>query len=266
MFSPLPVDVGHALSAANDRLGPFGAVLYAETIGSTNDAALALAAAAHPEGTAVLADQQTAGRGRRGRVWSSPPGAGLYLSVILRGAELTARPGLITLGAGVAASTAIEAVSGLPVRLKWPNDLVIGHAWRKIGGILCEAQGRDALVVGIGINLTPAAHPLDVSARAASVEGELSRSVDRAAIIVECLSGLRGLVASIRMGEDEGIVAEWRRRAAEGWRAAPVEWLDGEHTVHAIAKDIDVDGGLLVDRDGRVERVVAGEVLWNRRP
>lgn len=266
MFSAPPADVQSALNVAADRLGPFAALRYAESIGSTNDAALALAAAGEPEGVSVLADQQTAGRGRRGRSWSSPPGAGLYLSVILRGHDLTKTPGLVTLGAGVAAATAVQSSTGLPARLKWPNDLVIGAAWRKLGGILCEAQGPDALVVGIGINVTSAAHPPDVTARAASVEGELGRSVDRASIIVECLAGLRALADSIRARQASTIVAAWRARAAEGWQAAAVEWVDGERMEHAIAKDIDADGGLIVLRDGRLERVVAGEVLWNRRP
>lgn len=266
MFSEPPAELRRALDGSRERLGPFAALRYAESIGSTNDAALALAEAGEPEGTSVLADQQTAGRGRRGRSWSSPPGAGLYLSVILRGDDITSSPGLVTLGAGVAASAAVQSSTGLPVRLKWPNDLVIGAEWRKLGGILCEAQGRDALVVGIGINLTPAAHPPEVTARAASIEGELARSVDRAAIIVECLAGLHVLAAALRAGQSDSIVGAWRNRAADGWRAASVQWVDGERTITAVAKDIDADGGLIVQRDGRLERVVAGEVLWNRRP
>jgi BirA family biotin operon repressor/biotin-[acetyl-CoA-carboxylase] ligase len=266
MFSAPPADVQSALDAAGGRLGPFADLRYAESIGSTNDAALALAAAGEPEGVSVLADEQTAGRGRRGRSWSSPPGAGLYLSVVLKGTDLTRSPGLVTLGAGAAASTAIETCTGLPVRLKWPNDLVIGAEWRKLGGILCEAQGRDALVVGIGINLTAASHPPEVRARATSIEGELGRPVDRAPIIVECLAGLRALADAIRSGRGGVIVSAWRGRAADGWQRAPVEWLDGDRTVRAIATDVDVDGGLIVERDGRLERVVAGEVLWNRRP
>jgi BirA family biotin operon repressor/biotin-[acetyl-CoA-carboxylase] ligase len=265
MFSAPPADVLSALNAAGDRLGPFAELRYADSIASTNDTALALAASGEPEGTAVLADQQTSGRGRRGRSWSSPPGAGLYVSVILRGDDLTNSPGLVTLGAGVAAAEAIQRSTGLPVSLKWPNDLVIGAAWRKLGGILCEAQGRDALVVGVGVNLTAAAHPPDVRARAASVEGELGRAVDRASIIVEILAGLRDLTAQLKAGEGQAIVNAWRGRAAEGWRAASVEWIEGERTITAVAKDIDVDGGLIVERDGRLERVVAGEVLWNRR-
>jgi BirA family biotin operon repressor/biotin-[acetyl-CoA-carboxylase] ligase len=266
MFSAPPADVQSAVDTARERLGPFASLRYAESIGSTNDAALALAAAGEPEGTSVLADAQTAGRGRRGRAWSSPPGAGLYLSVVLRGADLTSSPGLVTLGAGTAASNAVETSTGLPVRLKWPNDLVIGAEWRKLGGILCEAQGRDALVVGIGVNLTPASHPPDVMARAASIEGELARAVDRAAIVVECLAGLRALSSALRSGHGAAIVDAWRGRAADGWRGAAVEWMDGDRSISAIAKDVDIDGGLIVERDGRRERVVAGEVLWNRRP
>ncbi len=266
MFSAPPADVQSALNAAGAKLGPFASLRYTESIGSTNDAALALAAAGELEGASVLADHQTAGRGRRGRSWSSPPGAGLYLSVVLRGDDLARSPGLVTLGAGVAASSAIETATGLPVRLKWPNDLVIGAEWRKVGGILSEAQGRDALVVGLGINLTPAAHPPEIRERASSIEGELGRAIDRAAIVVECLLGLRSLAAALRTGDGGSIVNAWRERAADGWQRAPVQWVDGEQTVHAVASDIDVDGGLIVDRDGRLERVVAGEVLWNRRP
>jgi BirA family biotin operon repressor/biotin-[acetyl-CoA-carboxylase] ligase len=265
-FSAPPADVQSALDAAGDTLGPFAILRYAESIGSTNDAALALAAAGEPEGSSVLADQQTAGRGRRGRSWSSPPGAGLYLSVVLRGEDLARAPGLVTLGAGSAASAAIEQGTGLPVRLKWPNDLVVDAEWRKLGGILCEAQGRDALVIGIGINLTDAAHPPDVRARATSVESELGRSIDRGSIIVGCLAGLRALAAALRSGNGAAIVTAWRERAADGWREAPVHWVEGERTINAVAKDIDTDGGLIVERDGRLERVVAGEVLWNRRP
>lgn len=266
MFSAPPAELVAALAASRERLGSFAALRFAESIGSTNDAALALAAAGAPEGTSVLSDEQTAGRGRRGRSWSSPAGAGLYLSVILRGAHLTASPGLVTLGAGVAASTAIQIATGLPVRLKWPNDVVIGPAWRKLGGILCEAQGPDSLVVGIGINVTAAAHPPDVRARATSIDEELARSVERAPIVVECLAGLRALAASLAAGQVGEIAAEWRDRAADGWRDAAVQWTDGERTVVAVVRDIDADGGLLVERDGRMERVVAGEVLWNRRP
>lgn len=267
MLTDPPVDLRRALDAAATRLGGFaGGLRFAETIGSTNDAVQQLAAAGAPEGTSVLADEQTSGRGRRGHSWSSPAGAGLYLSVLLRGEALTAAPGRSTLGAGVASATAIATATGLAATLKWPNDLVVGDAWRKLGGILCEAQGRDALVVGIGINLTPAAHPPEVAERAVSIEGELGRAVDRDALVVELLVSLRELAHMIRDGRGAEVLSAWRALGAPGWRGAPVRWQDGGATVHGVCRDVDEEGALIVDRGGRLERVIAGEVVWERRP
>lgn len=266
MFSALPGDLRRAIDAARGRLGVFANLHYADTVGSTNDLAAQLALSGAPDGTAVLADQQTAGRGRRGRTWSSPPGAGLYLSVVLRGRALSAAPGLMTLGAGVAAVDAVMAATGLPVMLKWPNDLVSGDAWRKLGGILCEAQGQDAIVVGLGINVTPAAHPTDVMARATSIEGELGRAVDRAALVVECLAHLRAAAEAVRSNQAAALLDRWRACAAAGWQGAAVRWQDGDREARGVARDVDVDGALLVERDGRRERVIAGEVVWERHP
>lgn len=266
MMADPPAELRRALDGARDRLGAFAALRYAETIGSTNDAALQLAASGAAAGTAVLADQQTSGRGRRGHTWSSPSGAGLYLSVILRGPGLTSAPGLVTLGAGVAAADAVLAATGLPVSLKWPNDLVIGDAWKKLGGILCEAQGTDVLVVGTGINVTSAAHPPDVAARAADIETELGRSADRATLVVECLAQLRALSETLQSTSTHGsIVDRWRARAATGWHSAHVRWQDQQTEVRGIARDVDDDGALIVERDGRRERVFAGAVVWERR-
>ncbi len=265
MFSDLPADVQHAIDAARGRLGAFADLRYAETIGSTNDTVMQLAAAGAPEGAAVVADEQTAGRGRRGSTWSSPAGAGLYLSVLLRGEALTRAPGLSTLGAGAAIARAIARATGLRVSLKWPNDLVIGAEWRKLGGILCEADGTDALVVGVGINVTPAAHPRDVAARAASIEGELGRAVDRAVLVVECLDQLRLLAERLRSGQGDAVLEEWRALAADAWQGAIVRWQDGDCEVRGVARDVDGDGALVVDRDGRRERVIAGAVVWDRR-
>src|SRR5688572_33176370 len=101
------------------------------SVGSTNDEALALADAGAVEFTAVLADEQRAGRGRRGRSWASPPGARMYLSIIARDEGLGAEVPLVTLAAGVAVAEAVVDVSGLPDELKWPNDIVIGRPRRK---------------------------------------------------------------------------------------------------------------------------------------
>ena len=137
----LPPDLIHALVSAEPRLAGFARLRYFAEVDSTNDIALALCNAGAPEGTSVLADVQHAGRGRRGRTWFSPPGAGLYLSVVVRMGESARTLPLLTLAAGVAAADAVAATSGLPLELKWPNDLVIGRPWRKLGGLLCEAVG-----------------------------------------------------------------------------------------------------------------------------
>ncbi len=197
-------------------------------ITSTNDVAARLADAGAAEGTWVVADEQKAGRGRRGRTWASPPGAGLYLvgdlpafvasppsAVSVDAVRDDRITSLLTLMAGVAAAQGVRAATGLAPGLKWPNDLVIEppgersgfSRFRKLAGILAEgsASGGElqSVVIGIGINLTAAAYPPDVEARATSIEGELGRPVDRAAVLVEVLAAL----------------AAWRRRA-ERWPSA----------------------------------------------
>jgi Biotin/lipoate A/B protein ligase family len=119
MPEPLPADLAAALDATRERRGPFGqSISYFAEATSTNDIAATLAAAGAPEGTTVIAGAQTAGRGRLGRTWFSPPGAGLYMSVILRSRE--AAP-YVTLAAGVAVAEGVRAATGLPLELKWPN-------------------------------------------------------------------------------------------------------------------------------------------------
>src|SRR5262252_8426997 len=125
---PLPSDFAEAFSRVD--LGRFGRpALYFSTIGSTNDIASMLANSGDHEGAVVIAETQTAGRGRRGRVWFSPPGAGLYISVLLVPARAV-RPdratALLTLAAGVALAEAVERATGLAPAIKWPNDLLVG--------------------------------------------------------------------------------------------------------------------------------------------
>src|SRR5688572_27678266 len=136
-------------------------ITWLESTSSTNDIASRLAQAGAEEGTTVVAERQTAGRGRHGRVWFSPTGAGLYVSVIVRPARDESndeRPAaLLTLASGVAIAEAVRAVTGLPAEIKWPNDVLIGK--RKLAGILAEAAVQAGtlqfVVVGFGVNLRP---------------------------------------------------------------------------------------------------------------
>src|SRR5204863_3127391 len=173
MSDTVPVEFVQALAATADTRGAFGARLhYFTQTESTNDLAAAAAEQGEPEGATFVAGAQTAGRGRRGRAWFSPPGAGLYFSVVIRRAAIAP---WLTLGGGVAVAEGIRTSTGLPVQIKLPNDIVAasGGAFtrrRKIAGILAEAasgaSGVQHVILGIGINIGPASFPPELSARA----------------------------------------------------------------------------------------------------
>jgi BirA family biotin operon repressor/biotin-[acetyl-CoA-carboxylase] ligase len=259
----LPRDLEEAIARAGERLGRLASrVVFLASTGSTNDVASALAATGNHEGAVVIADAQTAGRGRRGHSWLSPPGCGLYVSVVLTPAR--ARAGgdkattLVTLAAGVALAQGIEAATGLRVDLKWPNDLYVAR--RKLGGILAEGVS-DAVVVGYGINVGATALPLDLAGRATSLEGELGRPVGRAPVLVETLASLAGRYDDLLDARFDAILDEWRGRAPGGC-GARVAWTTPSGTQNGVTAGIDDRGALLVDVGGRLERIVAGELMW----
>jgi len=271
-----PADIADALAASRGRRGGFGApLIYFPTIGSTNDVAARLAAAGAPEGTTVAAESQTAGRGRLGRTWFSPQGAGLYVSVVIRpeaggragiGRTAGAGPGLpavLTLAAGVALAEAIRESTGLPAEIKWPNDLVFER--RKLAGILAEASAQgaelDYVILGAGVNIRPVTYPPDVAQRATSIEAELGRTIDRGLLLAKALENLAACREALRRGEVGGMLERWRRMSPSAV-GARVEWRTPGGAARGRTAGLDEDGALLVDRDGRVERVVAGEVIW----
>ena len=257
-----PSDIADALARAAGRLGPFaGRLLWYHEITSTNDVAASLADGGAEEGTIVAADAQTAGRGRHGRVWISPPGAGLYVSIVLRPArEVTP---LLTLAAGVAMSEGIQAATGLATQLKWPNDVYVGE--RKLAGILAEAgasgAGLQHVVLGCGINVLPASFPPEIAQRATSIESELGRPIDRGPVLAGCLAALAVRYDDLRARRLPAIVAAWRQRAALTFGRA-VEWDVNGAARRGVAENIDDAGALLVRTDAGVTRVLAGEVRW----
>jgi len=263
--SPVPDEIADALAQARPRLGPFGLrVLWFDDIGSTNDRALAWAEAGAEEGCVVLADAQSAGRGRLGRTWASPAGAGIYVSVVLRpGAQ--AMP-LLTMAAGLGVSEGVAASTGLQTHVKWPNDVcVAGRPPRKLAGLLAEG-GSSAdrvlhVVLGIGINVLPAAYPPDVAARATSLEGELGRAVPRGAVLAECLAGVWRRYEMLAAGRSGEVLAAWRDRASTTF-GRRVEWDEPGGARRGIARDVDASGALVVAGDSGVVRLTAGEVRW----
>jgi BirA family transcriptional regulator, biotin operon repressor / biotin---[acetyl-CoA-carboxylase] ligase len=238
-------------------------MLFFPTIGSTNDVAAHLAAAGNAEGTVVFADGQTAGRGRRGRSWFSPPGSGLYVSVVLAPGRASIAPEramtLTTLAAGVALAEGIERISGLGADIKWPNDLMVGR--RKLAGILAEGVSGDSVVLGYGVNVSPAAFPPELGARATSLESELGRPVDRAELFAESLAALARRYDDLLDGRFDAILDAWRTRAP-GSRGARVSWETPSGPRSGITAGIDDRGALLVQVGDGIERVVGGEVTW----
>jgi BirA family biotin operon repressor/biotin-[acetyl-CoA-carboxylase] ligase len=261
----LPSDFTEPLARAAGRLGPFGGhILWYAEVSSTSDVAGSLAERGAAEGLVVAANMQSAGRGRLGRRWASPPGAGLYVSVVLRPPRLVLP--LVTIAAGVAVAQGIEVAAGLRTQLKWPNDVCVGP--RKLAGVLAEANthasdgaGIPYVVLGFGINVMPAAYPPDVALRATSLEGELGRDVDRGLVFVECLSALAQRYADLLHGRTANVIAVWRERAATTLRRR-VRFETAGAQFEGVAEDVDETGALLVRTTSATIRVTSGEVNW----
>jgi len=264
--SALPRELADAIARVAPRLGSLAAGLrFFETIGSTNDVALDWAAAQPPDradGLVVIAEEQTAGRGRRGRAWFSPPGSGLYVSIVLAPARAHAADGnrarramsLLTLAVGVGLAEGVAAATGLQTSLKWPNDVYVSG--RKLAGILAEAAAP-SVVVGFGLNVGAAAFPPELADRATSLETELGRSVDRFVVLAEALASIAARCADLDAGRFDAILDAWRRRA---YRAVGARVACG--SIAGVTVGIDDDGALLVKTGERIERIVSGEVTW----
>lgn len=264
---PLPPDIAAALNAAVSRIVAFRVDLrWYASVTSTMDVASEAAHLGGPEGLTIVADEQTRGRGRRGRVWSSPPGAGLYVSFVLRppleSLESPVLP-LLTLAAGVAVRDALTEATGLAPVLKWPNDVMIGR--RKLAGILAEGIAigtpAQAVVLGIGINLAPAAHPPEIADRATSIEVAVGEPPDRSRLLEELLVAVAEAYDRLRRGSADDILRAWRA-AAPSADGTEVEWDGADGLRVGVTAGVDDDGALRVVTAQGLERITAGEVRW----
>jgi BirA family biotin operon repressor/biotin-[acetyl-CoA-carboxylase] ligase len=250
--------------AAHLQSNVLGRVIhYEETVDSTNRVARELARSGAVEGTVVVADGQTAGRGRLGRAWFSPPGLNLYLSVVLRPSVPPARgPQLALVAASAVAATIVE-LSGARPAIKWPNDVLLGG--RKVAGILTEMDSEADrvafVVVGIGINLNMTREALTPELRpiATSLRDEIGREIDRAAFAGRLLAELE---------------RRYGRYTAEGFGALREEWesyscltgrevrvVGGNGRTDGRVLGIDEQGALrLRGADGVVRQILAGDV------
>jgi BirA family biotin operon repressor/biotin-[acetyl-CoA-carboxylase] ligase len=269
---------GYRLTAIPDRLGALeiGPLLntqdlgqtlhFSEELPSTNDRARELADAGASHGEVVVAESQTAGRGRRGRNWSSPAGRNLYLSVILRPNLPPQRAPEITLVASVAACDACRK-AGVEVGIKWPNDLLVGG--RKVAGILTELSAEPDLVhwvvLGIGVNLNsgPGDFPAELRGQATSLSIERGQPVPRALFAAALLSELEQWLDR-HAAEGFGPIREaWRERSVTLGREVKVDAEGGE--ISGVAEDIDASGALLVRGKSGLVRIVSGDVRMAAR-
>jgi BirA family transcriptional regulator, biotin operon repressor / biotin---[acetyl-CoA-carboxylase] ligase len=253
-------EVREKLSAA--RIGRQLACLP-ETV-STNADAFRLAEAGAEEGTTVIADAQSNGKGRRGRVWSSPAGVNLYCSVVLRPAIMPHEAPQLTFLSAVAVARAIEQTTELKPEIKWPNDVLIDG--RKVAGLLnemsAETDGINFVILGIGINLnmTQAQFPADLRSPATSLLLEQGLPVNRAQFAARMLGELDRLYTGFLLHGFGPVRDEWQQRCNANGREVVVSEA-GLETVRGMFHGIDADGALLVRfPDGMVERILNGDV------
>ena len=231
-------------------------------VGSTNDAARALADAGAPHGTLVIAEEQTAGRGRGGRAWASPAGLGIWMTMVARPAALPA-PGLLPILVGLAAAEAVDPfVRPAATQVKWPNDLQL--AGRKIAGILCEGSWDGArpgaVVVGIGLNVlhAPDDFPEEVRETATSLRIVAGWAPPRAEVAGAVASAVARALASPPAQLTGALMEALRRRDALEGR--PVR-VTGATETAGTALGVSPAGALLVrTNEGRLQSVTAGTV------
>jgi BirA family biotin operon repressor/biotin-[acetyl-CoA-carboxylase] ligase len=291
---------------AEPRAGAFAQhVSVRESTSSTNDDVARAAIEGAPEGYTVIAGEQTAGRGRRGASWYSPPGHGIYLSTLLRPERWpavrldAASPvaSLVTLMAGVAVISAIRDVGEAPVELKWPNDVMVrtarlsafapgasarqggpsagsGPPWRKLAGILAEGASDGGVirtvVVGVGLNVWRSSAPVDVAARMITLD-ELWRDpvgatrASLSALVTALLVRLREGTATLAGGFAGEIREQWRRNAPTV-EGTRVRWQAQGVACYGVSAGIDVSGALRVRQDGAERLVHGGDVEWTLEP
>lgn len=236
-------------------------VLRFESLPSTNTELARRASEGVGEGLSIVADEQTAGRGRLQRAWSSPRGAGLYFSILLQPAIAVDRWPLIVFVAALAVGDALSEACDVDTDIKWPNDLLSGE--RKICGILAETvetpSGR-AVIVGIGINLTSDAYPAELSRVATSVAEASGRAPERETVLAALLGALSRWYSLLHEVDGrERIVAAWASRSsyADG---KSVQVANGDEVWQGITRGVESDGALRLETTDGMKIVRAGDV------
>jgi BirA family transcriptional regulator, biotin operon repressor / biotin---[acetyl-CoA-carboxylase] ligase len=237
-------------------------------VDSTNRVALELGHAGEPEGAVVIAEEQTAGRGRAGRTWHSERASGIYVTVLLRPHLSPVQAPLLTMMAGLAAHAAIQAQTGAAVELKWPNDLLIKG--KKLGGILTEMHAEPAqvrfVIVGMGINVNQEKFPADLGAIATSLRVETGRQESRLELLIRLLREFESSYTRF-LAEGPSSVVDRFVAVSSYARGKRVRVTNGRDSFTGITAGLAPEGLLLVKREnGQVVTVIAGDVTEDKTP
>lgn len=246
--------------------GGYAALDVVAGTGSTNAELAAAARAGAADRTVLVAEHQTAGRGRAGRAWTAPPRSGLTMSVLLRPQQVPQpRWGWLPLLAGVALGEVVAELGRVEVALKWPNDLLLGPQRRKAAGILAELCD-DAVVLGIGLNVSLRAGELPVP-QATSLAVEGSRCTDRDELLVELLRRLDVLERCWRDARGDAVASglrdSYRRCCMTLGQQVRVQ-LSAQRQLSGAAIDVDTEGRLVIDAGGTRHLLSAGDVTHLR--
>ncbi len=267
--------LGYQLISSPDRLFTFEVssglntnfvgqkIFYFESVASTMEIAMQLGMKGLPEGTLVLAESQTKGKGRLGRLWFSPKYKGIYSSLILRPKLLPASASILTLLAAVSICEAIKETIGLDTQIKWPNDIILHN--KKLGGILTEINAEmdkiNFVVIGMGINVNNDKKTL--TSGAASLKSGKKENINRITLLQEILRKIEINYLLLQHKGAGPILEKWRQHSITLSRRVKV-YCHKEH-IEGEAIDIDTDGGLLIRKDsGTTEKVMAGDVVHCR--
>ena len=236
-------------------------VLHFDSLPSTNDRARDMASAGSPEGTAIVAGRQTSGRGRMGRSWSSPGGAGLYLSIILRPEVRPAEAQVITLAAAVAVCETLSMDFGARADIKWPNDVLVGG--RKICGILVESaiegESIQYAILGIGVNLGQTEFPEEIRSTATSLLIETGKSVSPEEVMKPLFERLDFRYRQ-SLEDPSAVMGRWEELSSFA-RGCRVRVESSDSVIEGTTRGLSERGGLLIESGGGETReIVSGEV------
>ncbi len=235
-------------------------IVCLDSVDSTNERAKLLCQQGAEEGTIVIADEQTGGRGRLGRRWHSERGKNLTFSLVITPDLQPGEAGILSLAAALAVAEAVAEATGLRAECKWPNDVLLGG--KKCCGILSEAvvvaDRAAAVVLGIGLNVNQTSFPPAIGQSATSMMLAAGKPFDRVAVLAAVLAHLETLYSHVRSGETKTILQRWASACPMAGKTIAVD--TGKRRITGTVVSFDRDGGMIVRSEGRDNKVFAGDV------